>query len=118
MINPCIWGPLGVEEFFARYNWSGDPPKLQPLINSSQQPTLLHLSLGEFLHSQNWTGRQTVKEQPREIPSLSITLSVGEYFQGMGWQGSPKIAALPQKKAPLAREENTEMNLTDLSQLF
>ncbi|MEA5510115.1 hypothetical protein VB715_10110 [Crocosphaera sp. UHCC 0190] len=126
MMSITAWAGLSVNEFFSAYNWTGQPPRLQPLDtskNNIKPSSFLCLSLGDFLSQGNWTGKIShqplVKAMPRTQQAL-MTLPVAEFFQEMGWQGFSKIAPIAQSSS-LKKEINSssqDLNVNNLSDLF
>jgi hypothetical protein len=124
MMSQSVLAQLSVTEFFQGYNWSGQPPKLESLLQTTaiDPASWLTLSVGDFLSQSNWHGspRGVQPKPPQLEKALSLTLTVQEYFQYPVWQGQPHIAVVP--KDPVRREAKTKATekyqVTDLTHLF
>ncbi|HAC65487.1 MAG TPA: hypothetical protein DCF68_18640 [Cyanothece sp. UBA12306] len=123
-MNQTIWGPLKVHDFFSTYNWSGIPPKLEPLEQTEDRvdpSTWLSLTIGDFFRQANWTGKsiQQLSQRPSTVvPSLSVTLSVGEFFGGMNWFSSRQIQSVSANLSPVIPASSKNLNINNLSDLF
>lgn len=126
MMKTTAWAELSVYDFFKAYNWTGEPPKLDPLHgtqNTVDASSFLCLSLAEFLQQVNWNGKQNTRNfsQPitRSHDSL-MTLSVTRFFQEMVWESSPEIAPMPQKNVTSKANSQSyqELDVNNLSDLF
>jgi len=124
MMGLTVWGQLKVTEFFTGYNWLGHSSPLETpsfAADNLDSYSLLNLPLQDFLHRHNWGGVRIVEtRQPQPKTKLSLTMSVSDYFQSSAWQGIPKVAVVPELfgKPGVHFDENQDMKITDLSELF
>jgi hypothetical protein len=119
------WARVSVQEFFQGYNWSGDAVVLSPSLSPeelSSLPSLVFLSVGDFLRQVNWLGKahpsqpEISKPVPvTETPS-ALTLAVADFFRHFNAQ-APVLAAPTARPTPLVATA-PDLDLTDLSGLF
>ncbi len=140
MIDPTRWAGLSVQAFFADYNWSGTAPRLGesalvvPTEESGTVPSLMCLTVQDFLAQGNWRGLALAPASltpnasapfdiQESVPPLQLTLQA--FWARSNWagrgiaQGFGKVPATPAPKtAPLPSANADDLGLNDLSALF
>lgn len=138
MIDPTRWAGLSVQAFFADYNWSGTAPRLEESAKvvlfdeSGTVPSLLCLTVRDFLAQGNWRGlvptpltetASATFELPETTPALQLTLQA--FWAKSNWSGRglakgvSKVAVSPAPKtSPLPSANADDLGLNDLSALF
>ncbi|BFM38619.1 hypothetical protein [Synechocystis sp. LKSZ1] len=119
------WAGVSVHEFFQGYNWSGDAVVLSPSLSPeevSSLPSLVCLSVGNFLQQVNWLGKAHPSQSEISPPVAvtetppALTLSVADFFRRFNAQ-APVQEASAARPTPLVATA-PDLDLTDLSGLF
>ncbi len=128
MMSQSAWAGLNVIDFFSSFNWSGMPPKLDPLEPSPESlnpSSWLVLSVTDFLAQANWRGKASSQRSDGETATpraLSVTLSVGEFFANSVWKSQREVAVASLRNVlstPVSLPSpSQDISVNNLSNLF
>jgi len=109
-----------VEQFFQACNWEGQSVEI--ITEIKREPLPLCLKVGEFFRKHNWEGKPIdLIEETVVNQEVLITKTVREFFTYISWEGKLQIAKMPTMTIPVqsfSENENSDLNVNDLSDLF
>ncbi|MGB7416079.1 MAG: hypothetical protein WA902_17885 [Thermosynechococcaceae cyanobacterium] len=136
------WQFSTVQDFLRQCNWQGTKlPQLPTPSPSLPQDSSVPQSYPQseswqcqkvqaFLGQGNWDGRPqpisvsqvslgSPETQVETYPvTLTSTLPVNQFFEFFTWEAQPEIAAIPKLNSPDTVTNDSDLNLSDLSDLF
>ncbi|MGF1604643.1 MAG: hypothetical protein ACFCU8_22070 [Thermosynechococcaceae cyanobacterium] len=139
------WQFSTVQEFLRQCNWQGTqrpaasaPDSQNSSVSTSPTPSTFRpqptswqcQTVQGFLSRGNWDGcRQLASAPPLAMGSpepsvetgaitFTSTLPVGQFFEFFTWEAQPEIGAIPKLNSPDRVTDDSDLNLSDLSDLF
>ncbi|HEY9825596.1 MAG TPA: hypothetical protein V6D19_09120 [Stenomitos sp.] len=113
-MDTYLWQTQTVQTFFGTFSWAGSRSQAAPTILAPED--WRKLSVKAFFSTISWkTSALSVLPGSEGSQSFSLDMSVRNFLRCIVWEGSPHIGVIPKFAPPTS---NTELSLSDLSDLF